>query len=76
MPRSPAEPKEREIEKAYETVRKSALARTAKLTHLSQKQLAAIITRPSNEQITISVANILGVTRHNLPHQKSDLPTL
>ena len=40
-------------------MRKSALARTAKLTHLSQKQLAAIITRPSNEQIAISVANIL-----------------
>lgn len=55
------ESQEREIEKAYETVRKSALARTAKLTHLSQKQLAALITLPSNEQIAISVANILGV---------------
>lgn len=59
--RHPRNPKEREVEKAYETVRKSALARTAKLTHLSQKHLAAIITRPSNEQITISAANILGM---------------
>lgn len=51
---------EREIEKAYETVRKNALARAAKLTHLSQKQLAALITRPSNEQIAICAANVLG----------------
>ncbi|MFL1553697.1 hypothetical protein ACI77I_32345, partial [Pseudomonas sp. D47] len=45
----------------YETVRKNALARAAKLTHISQKQLAALITRPSNEQIAISADNILGV---------------
>lgn len=58
---TPAESQEREIEKAYETVRKNALARTVKLTHLSQKQLAVLITRPSNEQIALSAANILGV---------------
>ncbi|WP_053150281.1 hypothetical protein [Pseudomonas protegens] len=64
-----AEPQERDIEKAYETVRKNALARAAKLTHLSQKQLAALITRPSNEQIAFSMANILGVE----PAQPSEL---
>ncbi|KAA6172549.1 hypothetical protein F3K50_15260 [Pseudomonas marginalis] len=58
---APAECQERKIEKAYETVRKNALARTVKLTHLSQKQLAVLIMRPSNEQIALSVANILGV---------------
>lgn len=58
---TPTESQERRIEKAYETVRKNALALNAKLTHLSQKQQAALITRPSNEQIAISVANILGV---------------
>lgn len=58
---TPTESRVREIEKAYETVRKNALARTVKLTHLSQKQLAVLITRPSNEQIALSVANILGV---------------
>lgn len=54
------EAQEGEIENTYETVRKGALARTAGLTHLSQKQMAGLIKRPSAEQIAISLANILG----------------
>lgn len=57
---TPTQTQEGEIEKAYETVRKDALARTAGLTHLSQKHLAGLIKRPSAKQIANSLANILG----------------
>lgn len=47
-----------EIEKAYETVRRNAIAQTSGLTCLSPKHIAGLIKRPSSEQITIIVANI------------------